>query len=601
MPSTTRVLLFLFAATLLAAMAGAVPLNPAATPAPVGPAPPSIEPGELRPGMKGFGLTVVRGTAIERFDIEVIGVLNKALPKQDLVLIRCAGLNLEHSGIVAGMSGSPIYVTLPGRGDLLVGALSYGFQFNKDPVAGVTPISAMLPELDRKLLPPPANQRLVPAPPPRQAAVRMPDGAEMQPVAVPLSFAGFHPDVLAWARPLWNDMGFPFLTTAAGGAMGAAKKGQPSLSFAPGGAVSLSLARGDVSISGVGTVTWVRGDRFIAFGHPFKGMGQVHLPVGGADVQWILSSQAQSFKMANPTEDAGVLDQDRQPAIAGRMGVRATMVPVRVQVASRDRKETQAWTVEVTDQPIFLPMAAAMVISNAVRVSEPIAEDVAMTMHLHVDLDGGHAPIDIDESISGLNGMAQVSEVAGLVQNVAKAIVFNGFERLRVAGMSATFEVADARNVAFVEWARAPGDEVEVGQPIPIRVGLQVANEAPTVVTLTLPPLPRALAGSDIQVQIGGEKAMPPEAPEPENIVDLLDFLRKQIPRSRLAAVVTLPEPTLMGRGWRLSGLPLHVRGELAGHPVQQRSGKDTLRTGKNLPWTLNGSASVKLHVRAVP
>ncbi|MSP91277.1 MAG: hypothetical protein EXR79_05680 [Myxococcales bacterium] len=553
--------------------------------------------------MKGFGLTVVKGTAIERFDIEVIGVLNRALPKQDLVLIRCAGLNLEHSGIVAGMSGSPIYVTLPGRGDLLVGALSYGFQFNKDPVAGVTPIGAMLPEMDRKLTPPPVNQRLVPAPapPPRHAAVRLPDGAEMQPVAVPLAFAGFHADVLAWARPLWSDMGFPFLTTAAGGALGAAKKGQPSVPFAPGGAVSLSLARGDMSISGVGTITWVRDDRFIAFGHPFKGMGQVHLPVGGADVQWILASQSQSFKMANPTEDAGVLDQDRQPAIAGRMGVRATMVPVRVHVASRDRKETQVWQVEVTDQPIFMPMAAAMVISNAVRVSEPIAEDVALTMHLHVELEGGHAPIDIDEAVSGLNGMAQVSEVAGLVQNVTKAIVFNGFERLRVASISASFEVADARNVAFVEWARAPGDEVEVGQAIPIRVGLQVANEAPTEVTLTLPPLPRELAGSDIQVQIGGEKAMPPEVPEPANVNDLLDFLRKQIPRSRLAAVVALPEPTLMGRGWRLSGLPLHVRGELAGHPVQTRAGKETLRAGKTLPWTLNGSASVKLRVRPIP
>jgi hypothetical protein len=558
----------------------------------------TIDVKDLQPGMKGYGLTVIKGQKIERFELEVIGVLPATLPKQDIIIVRCAGLGLEHSGIVAGMSGSPTYIVHPQRGDLLMGAISYGFPFNKDPVGGVTPIAAMLPEMDRKLVPPPVNQRILPSlNAAKLAHVTMPNGAEMQPIAVPLAFAGFHPDVLDWARPLWKELGFPLMTTAAGAVAGAGKP-RKTKAFLPGSAISLSLAKGDVSISGVGTVTWVRGDRFIAFGHPFKGLGQIHLPVGGADVQWILASQAQSFKMANPTEDVGVLDQDRQPAIAGRMGTLATLIPVRVTVANRDRKESQDWNVEITDQPLFMPMAAAMVVANAVRVSEPIVEDVAMTAKVRIDLDGGHAPIVIKETVTGLNGMMQVSEIASLVQNVTKVIVFNGFERLRVAKIEASFEVADERNLVFVESARTQSEEVEVGQPIPIRVGLQRANAGMEFVTLTLPPLPAELAGAELSVQIGAEKGMPQETPEPANVTDLLSFLRHQIPRSRLAAVVTLPEPTVLLRGHRLTNLPLHARGELAGHQVMYRAGKDTLRVAQDLPWTINGTASLKLRVK---
>ncbi len=559
--------------------------------------PKTIAPADLRPGMKGYGLTVIRGTKIERFDIEIIGVLQNAMPQQDMVLIRCAGLNLEHSGIVAGMSGSPVFVTDPQKGDLLVGALSYGFPFNKDPVAGVTPIANMLPEMERKLVPVPINQRVVQLSKTTAAAVHMPTGAEMQPVAVPLVLSGFDPQVAESMREPLRELGFPYVQMATGGTA----KSTPAPRFEPGSAISLSLARGDIAITGIGTVTWVDGDHFVAFGHPFKGLGQVHLPVGGADIQWILSSQNSSFKMGTALADAGVLDQDRQSAIAGRMNARATMVPVRVNITNKDRKESHTWNVEVTDQPLFFPLAVSMVVGNAVRSSEPIAENVALTMKLRFDLGKAHAPIELEEVVTGLSGMASVGEVSGLVMNVAKTLVYNGFERLRVERVDATFEVSDDRNVAFLEAVRAPSEEVDAGQPIPIRVRLNRPNAEPVWETLTLPPLSRELAGTTLQVQVGPEKNMAPEQPEPADIEDVLHFLRSQIPRNRLAAVVTLPEPTVMLRGARLVGLPLAVRDEIAGHQVQVRAGKETLRTHIDLPWTLNGSVTLKLRVRPLP
>jgi hypothetical protein len=572
-----------FAATPTAAM-------PTATPA-------SIASSDLRTGMKGYGLTVIKGTKIERFGVEVIGVLKNALPKQDMILIRCSGLGLEHSGVVAGMSGSPIYVTTE-KGDLLVGALSYGFPFNKDPVAGVTPIADMLPELDRKLVPIPSNQKILPM---QAAKVHVPGAADMVPVAVPLTISGVHPEVVDSLRGDLASLGFDVVQVATGGsAPKPAGSTAAAQKFEPGSAISLVLARGDMAISGIGTITWVKGDHFIAFGHPFKGLGQVHLPVGGADIQWILASQSSSFKMGTALEDFGVLDQDRQPAVAGRTGQRAQMVPFRVAVTNTDRKETTVWNVEVTDQPLFFPMAAAMVIGNAVRTSEPIAENVALEMKLKFTIDGPFEPIVLEDTLTGLGGMASVGEINGVVNGIAKALVFNGFERLRVARVDAEFQVADDRNIVFLEGARTASEEVEVGKPITIHVDLQRANAGMTSATLVLPPLPAELAGTTLTVQIGAERAMPPESPEPGNIRDLVDFLRKQPPHNRLAAVVTLPEPTLLMRGARLVGLPLGVRDEMAGHQVQTRAGRETLRTSIDLPWTINGGASLKLRVRDV-
>ncbi len=554
----------------------------------------------LKTGMKGYGLTVVKGTKVERFGVEIIGVLNHALPRQDLILIRCSGLNLEHSGVVAGMSGSPIYVTDPVKGDLLVGALSYGFPFNKDPVAGVTPIADMLPELDRKLVAPPVNQILLEPKKTAAQSVRTSDGMELQPVALPLMLGGFHPDVAEMFREQMKDVGFGPVHLATGGSTGGSKnKPAPSPPFEPGSAISLALVRGDMSMSGIGTVTWVRGDRFIAFGHPFKGLGQVHVPIGGADIQWILASQSSSFKMGNALNTLGVLDQDRQPAVAGRTGVLPSWVPMTVTVRSKDRGGEQVWHTELSDQPVFFPMMAAAVAANAARVSEPIAESVGIEMKATFEIDG-HEPIEVRETISGLSGMQSVGDISNLVGGIAKAVTYNGFTRLRIKAITVDLEVAEERNLAFLEWVRTSSDEAQVGKPVTIKVGLMRPNsDKPLEVkTLTLPPLPADLAGSTITVQIGPEKSFPHEFPEPANVEDLLKFLRSSIPRSRLAAVVQMPEATLMLRGSRLVGLPMGVRDQLQGHNVQARAGRDLLRTAIDTPWALNGSATLKLVVK---
>jgi hypothetical protein len=605
-------------------------------------APPMLASRDLRPGMKGYGLTVVRGQKVDRFEIEVIGVLYDKLPGQDMILVRCAGLGLEHSGVVAGMSGSPVYVEIDKRGPLMIGAIAYAFPFNKDPIAGVTPIASMLPELDRPLRPAPENQRFLPpgakdgkpadddvrkrgrrsdadlsherrlahisntetafgpaatftAPartqPPRMVAGV--DAGAMVPLAVPIAASGFDPAVVKAFSGDFQAMQLGPVETASGGGM----VDMAPRPFEPGSSISLVIARGDMSLAGVGTVTWVRGNQYIAFGHPFQGLGQVHLPVGGAHVMWILASQVNSFKMAVPTADIGVLDIDRQAAIAGRIGPRATWVPIDVTVKGKGIKTEKTWHVEVADQPRFLPLAGAMVLANALKVSEPVADAASVKMKLTVELEN-HAPVVIEDRFVSLDGTAQLGEVREITMSLLRALVWNGFERLRPTAIHCELIVDEARDIVFLESARIPGEKIVAGKALRIRLGLVKPNEGHKTIDVTLPPLPRELIGEKVQIWVGPASERPPERAEPHNIDDILAAVRDYQPHDRIAIEIMLPDRSWMIRGHRLTDLPMGVQDSLDGHGRRVRRGKETIRVIKDLPWTMNGSGTLAVEVR---
>src|SRR6185312_4875340 len=360
-------------ATASAASAASSPVgsSPASATAPVTIAPPrhvSIMPlSEIRAGMKGYGLTVFQGLKPERFDIRVISVLHNFLPKQDIILVQSDDPRLIHSGIVAGMSGSPIYIE--GR---LAGALSYGWHFAKDPIAGVTPIESMMADLKRplrgRLSTPVAEAANEPRYQPRagdgsrndgtrgpdgrrslddviasrhEVASRspllarlplpaLPEGAEPRLVraSVPLSLAGF--GAAAFAELSHALEPFHVVPLQAGGA-GRGNAAGPSR-FEDGGSIAVELIRGDVSAAGTGTVTRVEGDKVLAFGHPMFNVGEIYLPIASAEIHTFMSALSSSFKMASPLKELGSLIQDRQSGIIGDTSQRADMIPVHVRV-----------------------------------------------------------------------------------------------------------------------------------------------------------------------------------------------------------------------------------------------------------------------------
>ena len=625
----------LFASALLAATAFATTAFAA------GGMPPNIDSLDLRPGMKGYGLTVMRGQKIERFQIEVIGVLYNKLPGQDMILVRCAGLNLEHTGVIAGMSGSPVFVTGANGKDLLVGAVSYAFPFNKDPVAGVTPIKSMWPELDRPLRPVPAPQRLlmpgdplnpgeVPKPgkrvrrrrraqlfpgldelssapsmstPSGVASVGMSlpgglDPSRMQPIAMPLSASGFHPDLVKEMQASFSPLGFGAVQAAAVGASAAGSEISPiSEPFQPGSAISLSLVRGDMNVAGIGTVTWVRGNKYIAFGHPFRGIGQVHLPVGGAHIVWVTASQVNSFKMGVPLSDLGVLDQDRLPAIAGRIGPKAAMIPMSVHVRGKGGGTDKTWNVEIVDQPKFFPLAVSLVLGNALRVSEPIAQDAWATMKLTFELEGGYKPLVFTDKFVSIGGTGGLYQVRGLAMRVARVLVTNGFKRIRTKSVRAEFQIEHGRPMAFLEAVKVDSDEVRVGQRPKLRLSFLRPNNKSETVTLTLPKIPPELAGEKLTVWVGPASGKPFERAPPKDVNDVLDAMRDYRARNRLVAVLSLPGRSWMMRGERLVDLPAGVLSELNGHRRKIQLGRTSVRVGKDLPWAIEGSGTVLLQV----
>ena len=302
---------------------------------------------DLKPGMKGVAWTVFQGTEAESIPVEIIGLWKNAWgPKQDTILAKLGG-KAQRTNVAGGMSGSPVYID--GK---LVGAIALRLSiFSPDAICGITPIELMLEinELDKSR---PADARTpdkvqarsqiaVPGELLSQlvaagASPNLPAQAPlMTPIETPLAFSGFQENVLREFSPLFQQLG---ITAVQGGAAGAVYTTKPAAgwqtSLAPGDAVAGVLVSGDMSVTGIGTVTYNDGRRVLAFGHPFFNLGPVTMPMSKGEVLMVLASAFQPNKFANATEIVGALHQDRHSGIMGVLGEETQMIPVSVKVRS---------------------------------------------------------------------------------------------------------------------------------------------------------------------------------------------------------------------------------------------------------------------------
>ena len=323
--------------------------------------------------MQGVGRTVFEGARVDEFGVRILGVLENAVgPRQSLILARLEGGPLAQTGVIAGMSGSPVYVD--GK---LIGAVAYAFPFGKEPIAGITPIADMI-EAAGSAAPRAASTRLRPgsggslaAPLDRAsvaAALRRPlralapaafrgealppgvAGASLSPVALPLVFSGFDADTFDWARGVFSAMGF---APVMGGGGGTAPGPLPDLT--PGAAVGVSLVEGDLDLSVTGTITHIDGDRVYAFGHPFYNLGPTRFPLKKAWVYSIFPSLQVSWKIAAAQDAVGTMDQDRTTTISGRLGEGPRMIPVEVRLRS-PRASERTFRFRMVEDELFTPL-----------------------------------------------------------------------------------------------------------------------------------------------------------------------------------------------------------------------------------------------------
>ncbi|MFB3893774.1 MAG: hypothetical protein ACE15C_17310 [Phycisphaerae bacterium] len=333
---------------------------------------------KLSRGMKGYGLTVMQGTKIEKFDVEIISVMTRWGPHQDVILARCSGLDLEKSGIIAGMSGSPVYIKDSDGKDKMIGAVAFGWNWPKEPLTGIQPITQMIAVDGFLDLPKPATKpassvavssdrsggraspeylKAVLSPAKidltqfgwtgdmyRPAAAKGPRAKSgLVPLATPLMISGAsekaRDDITACLKPL------NVVPVQGGGVSATDAKAFEDFKFTPGSPVAIPLVAGDADVSAVGTVTEVVGDKILIFGHSFNGEGAVSFPLCPAYVHMVVSGYQDSFKLASPPSPLmplGALTHDEKVGCGGVIGAKSTMIPVEVAVewTADGRKQT---------------------------------------------------------------------------------------------------------------------------------------------------------------------------------------------------------------------------------------------------------------------
>ncbi len=478
-------------AALVVALVGSSLLS-AQEPAPVRPKAGKVQifkQADLKPGMKGYAWTVLAGNEPEPIPIEIIGLLkNQWGPNQDIILAKMGG-KATRTNVAGGMSGSPVYID--GK---LVGAVALRFSvFSPDAICGITPIELMLEvndfdnsrPLDARTPEKPVAQDLQTAPSGMLAHVlsagasgNVTSSSTMVPIETPLSFAGFHDNVLREFTPFFQQMG---MTVAAGGAASTTLSAKPAPGWKnalqPGDAVTGVLVTGDMSVTGMCTVTYNDGKRVLACGHSFFNLGPVDMPMAKADVLMTLASSFQPNKMGNATEIVGALKQDRHSAIMGELGATAAMVPVSVKVRSfgdnnalRNEKDLhfnvfvhQKWT----------PYLMMLTLFNSLSGLNDFADETTYRMSGKVELDGQPGMNLSTMLASSENPAPAPMLLAGWWGDKFNRLFLNPVSMPKLRNVDATIDIFPERRVATIENAWIPSSEVNAGSEVPVKVFLR--------------------------------------------------------------------------------------------------------------------------------
>jgi hypothetical protein len=492
---------------------------------------------DVKPGMKGYGLTVLQGTTPERFDVEVIDVLENFLPRQDLILIKTKHPRLDVAKVVAGMSGSPIFL-----GGKMAGAYAYGWTFGVEAVAGVTPIQNMLDDLDRPLPKRIDGWPLGPLPPkkaPREARAGWVSsgrfagtldhydlrqhaaqiarnrtvsaaGAPLAPVSTPLLLRGLTPAAAEFARELLGPLGFEPLEVGGGGSL---DPSAPSR-FADGSAIGVQMLRGDMSATPMGTVTRVEGDKLVAFGYPMMQLGVTALPTAVGRILWVLASSQRSFKMGVPVRPVGTLVNDRQASIVVSHSQAAPVIPVHMRIVGVPGETKPEWNFEVAHDKFNGPMFVAIALGSALQTAASEHQDVSYTAKSRVKIKG-YGEIQLDDYGVAVGGTPQPNDLAN--SNLVRALgsLLNSlWEPVIIERVSMEIELRFAREILRLRGAEFLESEVEAGQTAHLRLTL-IPYAGPPVVRTVAVPIPRHLAGEQLTLELAPGYARSLASPQP--------------------------------------------------------------------------------------
>lgn len=450
---------------------------------------------DIRPGMHGVGRTVFSGNRIDEFQVEILGVLDNIGPKESLILARLSGGPLEHTGVMQGMSGSPVYID--GR---LAGAVAMAFPFSKDPICGIRPIEDMVRATALASAPPPQKARRGEA-----AAVALADRdvmhalpkpqamlsgeSRMIDIATPVSFGGFSRATLEAFAPQLRALGLEPRQGMTAGARIQAGMGNPA-DLKPGSMISVQLMAGDLSVGADGTVTYIDGGRVYAFGHRFLAVGSTALPFARAEVITLLPNLNTSFKLSTAREWMGTINRDGDTALSGELGKRAGMAPISIAI-SRGGRLVDSYQMQMVDDALLSPLLIQMAVYSVIDSTERTVGASSLRVSGRIDFQNAPAPVQLDNFFAADNGAAMQVSLNAAVP--VAYVMQSGFDALRLKRVALQIEAFDQKKQLNIDTVSVSRREVHAGERVRLNVLLTGDNGSETTRQL------------DYQVPIGAQ------------------------------------------------------------------------------------------------
>ncbi len=546
---------------------------------------------EVHRGLHGTAYTVFEGTRPEAMDVEILGLLHNAIgPHQDMILARLHGTKPEYSGVVAGMSGSPVYID--GK---LLGALAYRIgEFSKEPIAGITPIGEMLQVRDEA----------------RDAELRAENQGSgskdqvasdqrsaisdqdvnttvVRPIETQLVFSGFSPEAVTFWKEHAPGLGLTPVAGIGGGSSTSEMKPVTPGSVLPGSAVSAILIRGDLEISATCTVTYVDPKQLLACGHPITQFGPVSMPMAQAEVLATLPSPLNAFKIINTTDTIGSFTEDRETAIRGEFGKPARMIPLTMHLAQDGASEKpRTLHLEVIDQEQLTPVAVMVSLFQSLAQSNGYAVETTYRVRGTVKL-AGYPEVKFENLIAPTD-FAPANLVAALALGEHfNRLYANAARRTPIESVDVDVDAIPGRRTVQIESAHADGGTVHAGDTISIEATVrpwrgELKNiRIPVTLPATLPDGTVRLLVSDGATldrlmqppQLGGANL---------DVSATIAQLNSQHADDRLYVTLLAPDAQAAINGRTLTALPLSMANVL--EPVRENRG-----------MMLNGESAVPL------
>jgi hypothetical protein len=528
---------------------------------------------QIHAGMKGIAYTVFQGTKPEPMEVQILGVLkNMNGPRSDLILARLGGSKAEYTGVVAGMSGSPVYIN--GK---LVGAISYRIgSFSKEPIAGITPIADMMEinEFDKS------------TPPSLPLSSTKQDGAQktsgpgttgsdevqnyaqfLKPIDAPFIFDGFSESAIKMFADKFAAVGI----TPVLGVGGASGEKQPE-PIEPGSAVSAVLVRGDMDAAATCTVTYMDKDRLLACGHPLLQYGMVDMPMTKANVVATLSSPLNSFKIINTTESIGSFVQDRHTGILGRFNKEPHMIPVTLSIHSA--AGPKQFHYEVLNNAKLTPVMMMATVFNALQGMNQYGEETTYLMNGHIQVNG-YPDVRLTNMFSPVENVPTAFAVALALGEHFGRIFDNPFETPNISGVSLEFELEKDRRSALLESARTdvtearPGDEIMIEAVLRPYRGERIVRQLPVRVPTSAPKGTLRILVSDAET-LDRTRKLSPAVSQKLDLNSTIELLNKEHLNDHLYVSLLEPNPQATVEDKVMPAVPLSVMNVMEGMRATQ-------------------------------